>query len=140
MLRQLGNVNLTLTVRIHSFSYKHGIPFDNKGHGGGFVFDCRALTNPGRDPKFANINGNDKKVISYFKKHNSVNHFLKNIYQIIDQVIKDYQKRNFTDLMIAFGCTGGQHRSVYCANQLSNYLKENFNINIEINHLELEGS
>ena len=139
MLRQLGDVNLTLTIRIQSFSYKHGIPFDNRGHGGGFVFDCRSLPNPGRMKKFAAINGNDKRVVNYLKKQKSVDKFLKNIYQIISQVISNYQQRNFTDLMIAFGCTGGQHRSVYCSNQLSDHLKKNFKVNVETHHLELEG-
>jgi aminoglycoside/choline kinase family phosphotransferase len=138
-LRQLGNVNPTLTIRIYSFSYKRGIPLDQKGHGGGFVFDCRALPNPGKLAKYADMDGNDKKVVHFFKKYLSVDHFLSNIQQIIELVVKDYQQRNFTDLMIAFGCTGGQHRSVYCANQLANHLKSKFDINIEINHLELEG-
>jgi aminoglycoside/choline kinase family phosphotransferase len=138
-LRQLGNVNTTLTVRISSFSYKHGIPLDHRGHGGGFVFDCRALPNPGKLARYSNHTGKDRKVIHFFKKYKSVEHFLNNIQKIIKLVITDYQKRNYTDLMITFGCTGGQHRSVYCANQLAKYLKKNFDINIEVNHLELEG-
>jgi aminoglycoside/choline kinase family phosphotransferase len=138
-LKQTGNANLVLTVRIYSFSYKNGIPLDHRGHGGGFVFDCRALPNPGRLAKFTNTNGNDKKVADFLRKYEAVNHFLAGIYQIIELAVHNYQERNFTDLMIAFGCTGGQHRSVYCANQLAKHLKKNISINIVVEHLELEG-
>ncbi len=137
-LRQLGDVELKLTVHIQSFSYKRGIPWDEKGHGGGFVFDCRALPNPGRYPEFASVTGNDKNVIAFLEKENVVTAFLNNVFQIIDQSIINYQERNFTDLMVAYGCTGGQHRSVYCANQLSEYLKEKYKIDVEIRHRELE--
>jgi len=97
------------------------------------------LPNPGRLAAFINVNGNDKKVINFLKKYEIVNHFLTSIYRIIELAVENYRERNFTDLMIAFGCTGGQHRSVYCANQLANYLKKKFTINIELEHLELEG-
>lgn len=137
-LRQLGDVNLKLTVRIQSFSYKRGIPWDEKGHGGGFVMDCRALPNPGRFPEYADINGNDKEVIEFLEKEEQVRLYLKNIFNIMDQIVINYQKRNFTDLMIAFGCTGGQHRSVYCANRLHDYLNKNYDIYVEIRHRELE--
>jgi len=137
-LRQLGDVNLRLRVRIQSFSYKRGIPWDDKGHGGGFVFDCRALPNPGRLVEYTSLTGNDEKVITFFKDKNEVGNFLNNIEVIIDQVIKNYKSRNFTDLMVAFGCTGGQHRSVYCANKLLEYLQKQDNIDIEVRHRELE--
>ncbi len=137
-LRQLGDVDLRLRVRIQSFSYKRGIPWDDKGHGGGFVFDCRALPNPGRYPEYQDKTGNDPEVIAFFKAENEVSDFLKNIEQIIDQVIINYKSRNFTDLMVAFGCTGGQHRSVYCANRLRTYLQQQENVDIELRHRELE--
>ena len=137
-LRQLGDVDLRLIVRIQSFSYKRGIPWDEKGHGGGFVFDCRALPNPGRYPEYETFTGNDANVIAFLRKEETVSHFLKNVFEIIDQAVENYQKRNFTDLMIAFGCTGGQHRSVYCSNQLSAYLKEKYKIDVEVRHRELE--
>jgi len=137
-LRQLGDANLKLTVRIQSFSYKRGIPWDEKGHGGGFVMDCRALPNPGRYPEYADVNGNDKEVIDFLKSKSEVNSFLKNVYRIIDQTIVNYQKRNFTDLLVAFGCTGGQHRSVFCANAIHDYLKNKYDINVEVRHRELE--
>ena len=137
-LRQLAATNLRLIVRIQSFSYKRGIPWDEKGHGGGFVLDCRSLPNPGRYPEYTNSNGNDENVIAFLKREESVSNFLQHVFKIIDQAVLSYQKRNFTDLMIAFGCTGGQHRSVYCANQLSDYLRKKYKIEVEVRHRELE--
>jgi len=137
-LRQLGEADLRLIVRIQSFSYKRGIPWDEKGHGGGFVFDCRALPNPGRYPEFADFTGNDKDVITFLRKEEDVSGYLNNVFEIIDQAVLNYQRRNFTDLMVAFGCTGGQHRSVYCTNQLNAYLKEKYKIDVEVRHRELE--
>jgi aminoglycoside/choline kinase family phosphotransferase len=137
-LRQLGDADLGLIVRIQSFSYKRGIPWDEKGHGGGFVFDCRALPNPGRYPEYVKSTGNDDDVIVFLKKEEDVSHFLTHVFEIVDQAVSSYQKRNFTDLMVAFGCTGGQHRSVYCSNQLSNYIKDKHKIDVEVRHRELE--
>ncbi len=137
-LRQLGDVELRLTARIQSFSYKRGIPWDDRGHGGGFVFDCRALPNPGRYPEYAQSTGNDQVVIDFFSKEKDVDIFLNNIFNILDQSVSNYKNRNFTDLMIAFGCTGGQHRSVYCANRISEYLKEKHDISIDLRHREQE--
>lgn len=137
-LRQLGDADLKLTVRIQSFSYKRGIPWDDKGHGGGFVLDCRALPNPGRYPEFVNATGNDNEVVVFLEKEAEVLLYLKNVFELIDQIVHNYQKRNFTDLMVAFGCTGGQHRSVYCANRLHEYLKQKYDVYVEIRHRELE--
>jgi aminoglycoside/choline kinase family phosphotransferase len=137
-LRQLGDAQLHLNVRIQSFAYKRGIPVDEAGHGGGFVLDCRALPNPGKFPEYSEITGNDQEVINFFKNNTEVNVFLENTYNLIDQTISNYQKRNFTDLMVAFGCTGGQHRSVYCTNKLYEYLLKKYNIRIEVRHRELE--
>ena len=137
-LRQLENIPSRLKVRIQSFSYKRGIPWDDRGHGGGFVLDCRALPNPGKYAEYAEINGNDAKVIDYLTNKKEVQLFLDHTYQLIDQTVRNYQQRNFTDLLVAFGCTGGQHRSVYCANQLANRLKAQHNIEVEVRHLELE--
>lgn len=137
-LRQIGNADLRLTVRIRSFSYKRGIPWDEKGHGGGFVFDCRALPNPGRLPEYTLLTGKDEPVIAYLEREEEVHQFLNHIKAVIDQVVKNYKKRNFTDLLVAFGCTGGQHRSVYCAERLAEHLKQHHDVDVEIRHLELE--
>jgi hypothetical protein len=137
-LRQLANVELKLTVRIQSFSYRRGIPWDERGHGGGFVFDCRPLPNPGRYPEFADLTGNDAETINWLEKEEDVHNYLKNVFNIIDQAISNYQKRNFTDIMVAFGCTGGQHRSVYCSNRLRDYVKEKYSVDVELRHRELE--
>ena len=137
-LRQLGNVNLRLTVRIQSFSYKRGIPIDEKGHGGGFVFDCRVLPNPGRYERFKNFTGNDAPVIEFLQNEPEVERFLYHVNDLLDMMVSNYQKRNFTDIMVAFGCTGGQHRSVYCANRLAEYLKEKYDVDVQVRHRELE--
>jgi aminoglycoside/choline kinase family phosphotransferase len=137
-LRQLGEVSKRLKIRIQSFSYKRGIPLDEKGHGGGFVLDCRALPNPGRYPEYSAVNGNDAAVIEYLQSKPEVSQFLNHTFDLLDPVILHYQQRSFTDLLVAFGCTGGQHRSVYCANRLAEHLKTKYDIDIDIRHLELE--
>jgi len=137
-LRQFGDAQLRTTVRIQSFSYRRGIPVDEKGHGGGFVFDCRLLPNPGRFKKYKQLTGADKEVIDFLDKEQEVTDFLGNTIRIIEQMVHNYQQRNFTDIMVAFGCTGGQHRSVYCANYLAEYLNKNFDIDVELRHREQE--
>ncbi len=137
-LRQLGDVHLNMNVRIQSFSYKRGIPLDDKGHGGGFVFDCRFLPNPGRLDEFKNLTGNDQPVIEFLQKEAGVGHFLEQVQSMMRGVVSNYQARNFTDLMIAFGCTGGQHRSVYCANQLAGFFEKLPNVSVQLRHREQE--
>ncbi len=137
-LRQFGDAQLRTTVRIQSFSYRRGIPVDEKGHGGGFVFDCRLLPNPGRYEQYKQLTGNDPEVIEFLEKEQEVSDFLDHVKSIIAQMVRNYQKRNFTDVMAAFGCTGGRHRSVYCANQLAAWLKENFEVDVELRHREQE--
>ncbi len=137
-LRELGNVQLSLTVRIQSFSYKTGLPQDETGHGGGFVFDCRALPNPGRLEKFAKQTGNDAEVIAFLENEAEVHSFMTRVRDLTDQVVENYRRRNFTDLSVAFGCTGGQHRSVYCANKLAQHLREKHYVNVEVLHRELQ--
>jgi aminoglycoside/choline kinase family phosphotransferase len=126
-----------LKVTINSFSYKEGIPKDYTGNGGGFVFDCRLIENPGRYSEYANSTGLDDKVINFLNNKSDVKEFLQSVYLIIDESVKNYLQRNFKNLMVNFGCTGGQHRSVYCAENLAEHLKENFNVTVEINHTQL---
>jgi aminoglycoside/choline kinase family phosphotransferase len=137
-LRQFGTASLKLTVRLQSFAYKDGVPTDEKGHGGGFVFDCRALPNPGRFERYAKLTGQDEAVIAFLENEPAVGDFLGHVFALIDQTVEDYQRRNFTDLMVAFGCTGGQHRSVYCAERLAQHLRGTFQVNVDVRHLTQE--
>lgn len=136
-LRELGNVQLPLTVRIESFSYKEGLPQDETGHGGGFVFDCRSLPNPGRLEKFARQTGFDAEVITFLENSPEVHSYLTRVRDLISQVVENYRQRNFSHLSVAFGCTGGQHRSVYCANSLAKFLTEKYGVKVEVVHREL---
>lgn len=129
-----------LKVTIRSFSYKKGIPYDTSGNGGGFVFDCRAVHNPGRYPEYKLLTGIDEPVKEFLEKQSNVKDFLNNIFSIVDTHVKVYQSRNFKNLMINFGCTGGQHRSVYCAEALTEHLKNKFDIDIDLKHIELENN
>jgi len=126
-----------LKVTVNSFSYKEGIPKDYSGNGGGFVFDCRSLENPGRYPEFKESTGLDENVIHFLNDRVEVNKFLNSIYGIVDESVKKYLHRDFRNLMINFGCTGGQHRSIYCSEKLAKHLKENFNVAVEVNHTQL---
>ncbi|MFO8236264.1 MAG: RNase adapter RapZ [Bacteroidales bacterium] len=128
-----------LKVFVNSFSYKRGMPYDPEGNGGGFVFDCRGLENPGRYVRYAFLTGKDQEVIDFMEKNSRSHEFLKYILAIVEVNISNYMTRNFSNLMINFGCTGGQHRSVYCAEQLAAALKEKYDekIIVECNHLDL---
>lgn len=127
----------TLFVRIFSFSFKKGIPEDVSGNGGGYVFDCRSLPNPGREVKYKKSTGMDQDVIEFFGEHKlEMGLFLENIYTLAETHIQNYIERGFTDLQFSFGCTGGQHRSVFCAEQLALHLQNRFPIKIELVHRE----
>ncbi|MDR0334065.1 MAG: phosphotransferase [Dysgonamonadaceae bacterium] len=128
--------NEELTVRIFSFAYKNGIPDDISGNGGGYVFDCRALHNPGRYPEYLFASGLDESVINFIENGGEMAVFLANIYPLIDNHIKIFRARNFTNLMISFGCTGGQHRSVYAAQKVAEYISKQLNINVHLTHRE----
>ncbi len=128
-----------LTVTINSFSYKRGgIPPDNSGNEGGFVFDCRFIHNPGRYEPYKKLTGRDEAVINFLKHHSQMGGFLNNVFRIVDQAVEDYIDRSFTHLMINFGCTGGQHRSVYAADALTKHLKEKYGVKIKLAHIEQE--
>ena len=125
-----------LTVTIHSFSFKHGYPDDNAGNGGGFVFDCRGLINPGASPQFQRLTGRDRAVADYLAQQPDVTAFLQHIFAILDGSVTRYMERGFTHLSVAFGCTGGQHRSVYCAEQTAAYLAGKYSVDIRLVHRE----
>ncbi|HEX7356407.1 MAG TPA: RNase adapter RapZ [Ignavibacteriaceae bacterium] len=128
--------NNKLNVTITSFSYKREIPIDLADNGGGFVFDCRGLNNPGRHLEFKLLNGRDAEVIKYLEENSDVEEFLSHTFPLVDSTIETYLDRGFKNLMINFGCTGGQHRSVYCADKLFNHIKSKYDINIFLSHIE----
>ena len=127
-----------LTVRILSFSYHRGLPHDETGHGGGFVFDARSLPNPGREERFKSVTGTDAPVIEYLDRQESVRQFLASVTSLVDASVDSYQQRGFKNLMVSFGCTGGQHRSVYLAEQLAKHLRARNDLEVAVNHRELE--
>ncbi|MFZ4741761.1 MAG: RapZ C-terminal domain-containing protein [Bacteroidales bacterium] len=125
-----------LIITINSFSYKKQIPIDTSGNGGGFVFDCRALPNPGRLELFKTLTGKDQLVIDYLEQEASVKLFVDDVFNIINISIDNYIDRGFCNLMINFGCTGGQHRSVYCAEKIAERIKQKYNLNCVLRHIE----
>ncbi|MFA5651350.1 MAG: RNase adapter RapZ [Proteiniphilum sp.] len=125
-----------LEVRIFSFAYKKGIPNDMSGNGGGYVFDCRAINNPGKFERYNNVNGLDEPVIKFLEEDGEMVEFLHNIYPLVDRHVQRYIDRNFTDLMISFGCTGGQHRSVYAAQHVAEHIHKKFGVKVSLVHRE----
>ena len=139
--RQIGEerrVSNKLEVSLFSFSYRQSIPQDQSGNGGGFVFDCRAIHNPGRYNQYKMLTGNDEAVKKFLLEESDAEKFLSNAFAIVQQTIEVYITRKFAHLMISFGCTGGQHRSVYCTNRMAEYLKSIPEIDVKVRHTELE--
>jgi aminoglycoside/choline kinase family phosphotransferase len=127
-----------LVVRIFSFSFHQGLPKDESGNGGGFIFDGRSLPNPGREERFKTLTGKDAPVIDYLNQQESVHQFLASVYSLVDSSLTSYQQRGFKNLMVSFGCTGGQHRSVFLAEQLARHLRAKNGVEVAVRHLELE--
>ena len=121
-----------LTVEITSFSYRKGIPWDSSGNEGGYVFDCRALENPGKYERYRDMTGMDTEVIEFLEQEGGVFRFLENVYGLVDPHVRRFMDRGFTHLSVCFGCTGGQHRSVYCAESLARHLASVFGRDIRI--------
>lgn len=138
-LRSLSGVSHKLTVRIKSFSYKKGYPHDVSGNGGGFVFDCRALPNPGRYDKYKYMTGMDDEVREFLEGDEQVEKFYENVLGLVRQSCGEYLRRQFTSLSVYFGCTGGQHRSVYFACRLARELSSDDNLNVILQHVEQDG-
>jgi aminoglycoside/choline kinase family phosphotransferase len=137
-LQSLAPAEGSLTVRIFSFSFHGDVPKDDTGHGGGFLFDGRSLPNPGREERFKALTGKDQPVIDYLNQQESVHQFLASAVSLVDASVSNYQHRGFKNLMVAFGCTGGQHRSVYLAEQLAKHLRGRNGVEVVVRHLELE--
>jgi RNase adapter protein RapZ len=133
-----ANDDTPLVVKICSFSYRKGIPADNSGNGGGFVFDCRGIDNPGRHDEYKEIHGRDRPVMEYLERQTRMQDFLNSVFDIVDISVEEYIKRGFTNLNVNFGCTGGQHRSVYAADALSRHLRNKYNVKIDLCHLVQE--
>ena len=138
-LQGLASEAENLAVRIWSFSFHRGLPKDESGHGGGFVFDGRSLPNPGREERFKTLTGRDAPVIDYLNQQESVHQFLASVMSLVDASVSEYQRRGFKSLMVSFGCTGGQHRSVYLAEQLAKRLRGRNGVEVVVRHRELEG-
>ena len=125
-----------LVVRVYSFSYKKGIPEDPSGNGGGYVFDCRSTHNPGRYEPYKKLTGLDEPVIRFLEDDGEILDFLKPVYQLADHHVARYIQRGFTSLMFCFGCTGGQHRSVYSAQHLAEHISQKFGVEVHVVHRE----
>jgi aminoglycoside/choline kinase family phosphotransferase len=137
-LQALASSTESLKVRIFSFSFHREMPVDESGNGGGFIFDARSLPNPGREEQYRALNGKDAAVIDYLSHQASVHQFLSNVLSLVDSSVSSYQRRGFKNLMVSFGCTGGQHRSVYLAEQLAKHLRGTSGVEVVVRHIELE--
>lgn len=126
-----------LAIEVTSFSYKKGYPTEHPEHGGGFVFDCRGLPNPGRINSYKMLTGNDKNVILYLEEYKEIDDFFSRAYSMVQSSVQTYLSRGFKHLSVSFGCTGGQHRSVYMANRMAAALKKEGPVSVTLSHREL---
>ena len=129
-----------LTVDVMSFSYRRGVPDDTSGNGGGFVFDCRAIHNPGRYEPYKKLTGMDEPVIRFLEENSNIAEFLENAYSMVDNMVDTYMKRGFTHVQICCGCTGGQHRSVYSAEHIAHHVSDKFGVKVVVTHKMLNKS
>ena len=129
-----------LTVDVVSFSYKRGIPDDTSGNGGGFVFDCRAIHNPGRYEPYKKLTGMDEPVMKFLEEESDIAEFLENAYSQVDYMVDTYRRRGFTHVQVCCGCTGGQHRSVYSAEHIARHVADKFGVKVVVNHIMLNRS
>ncbi|MFW6351590.1 MAG: RapZ C-terminal domain-containing protein [Bacteroidota bacterium] len=135
-LKKFDKPSNILKVSIRSFSFKKGFPVDESGNGGGFVFDCRSLPNPGREEKYKPMTGKDKEVIDYLEKEQAVKEFIEDTSKLVEKSVEAYLRRGFTHLMVSYGCTGGQHRSVFSAEKLAHHLESKYDVTIDLQHKE----
>ena len=137
-LKQFREVSVRkpLVVKVYSFSYKKGIPQDDSGNGGGFVFDCRAVNNPGKYERYQQSTGLDESVIQFLENDGEIIPFLEHAFALVDASVKRYIDRGFSNLMVSFGCTGGQHRSVYSAQKLAEHIHSVFGVEVQLIHRE----
>ncbi len=129
------DVKPSLVVNVNSFSYKNGLPKSASPHGGGFVFDCRGILNPGRYDAYKHLTGNDELVRQFLERETKMPDFMNYVYALVSINVDDYIARGFEHLTVSFGCTGGQHRSVYAANQLGQFLRTRYNLDVTVEHL-----
>lgn len=137
-LQGLGHAEDPLTVRVFSFSFHKQMPTDESGNGGGFVFDARSLPNPGREEQYKKLTGKDEPVIDFLNGKEPVHEFYANAESLVDSAVANYLQRGFANLMVSFGCTGGQHRSVFLAEQLAKHLRTTKGVQVVLQHVELE--
>ncbi|HAI83588.1 MAG TPA: hypothetical protein DCL43_07965 [Chitinophagaceae bacterium] len=129
-----ANEQTPLVIEVNSFSYKKGIPKDHSENGGGFVFDMRGILNPGRFDEYKHLSGKDKLVQDFLEQRTKMNEFLNSVWDLVDVNVENYLSRGFEHLQINFGCTGGQHRSVYAAEQTARHLKNKYKVKVQLTH------